>query len=211
MIRDIVPLSAYETPTGGWRTVLVMAALWGTPMTLLLILVDDRMPLATALMIGVLTALLFGGLFTVWSRKSMARLTERLHSGDAALVPKPPSGDYGARVLASLMTSPRFAIGGHLYAGRQCIAFMPHTRNRKADRALRRLPWAEVRRVEPVVRRAPVLARILWPQPLSYVRITAESEGWLLRVPEAEHVAQELWRLRGAPEHGARSRAPGAS
>jgi hypothetical protein len=168
-------------------------------MTLLLVFTDGGLPLPSALAVGCVAALLFGGLWTVTFGRSMRRLIGRLYAGDPKLVPPPPSAAYTVRILASLMTAPMFAVGGHLYAGPAELAFVPHTRNRPRDRAPRVLRWEQVQRVEALTRPAPALARIFSSEPLSYLRVAVEDGEWLLKVPEANTIAAELRRFLPEP------------
>lgn len=197
MLADLLPLSAYTSGASSRRTTLVMAALWGTPITLLLVFSDSGLSPIAALAVGVGAALLFGTLWTRWFGRSMRQLIERLHRADPNLVPDPPAGDYRVRVLGNLMTSPAFGVGGHLYAGPEHLAFVPHAQNRAADRATRVLRAADIRRVEIITRPAPAVARLLSPKPLTYVRVAGADQDWLLRVPEPVRVAAAVERMTG--------------
>jgi hypothetical protein len=162
-------------------------------MTLLLIFTSD-LPLAVSVFMGLGGALLFGLLWTLGFRRAIDRLMDRLYDGAPDVVPAPPTGEYRVRVLASLMTSPAFAVGGHLYLGESGVAFVPHLKNRPSDRAARSASWTSVVKLETWEQRAPFIVRAITSSQQSYLRIVAHGEPWLLRVPEAETVRAELER-----------------
>jgi hypothetical protein len=167
-------------------------------MTLLLVFTDAGLPLPAALAVGAITALVFGSLFAFLFRRSLTRLITRLYDGEPALVPPPPAGEFTVRALGSLMTSPKFAVGGHLYAGPEQLAFVPHTKNRASDQSPRVVPWVQVRGLEPFMRPAPAAVRLFSPAPLAYLRVLVADGEWLLRVPEPTKVAAALERLRAS-------------
>jgi hypothetical protein len=192
VLADLLPIGAYTPRTSAWRTAVSMALLWGVPMTGLLMVSGTGMPRGEALAVGAVASVLFGTLWTYWFGRSMRRLIERLCAGEAGLVPEPAGSDYQVRVLANLMTRPSFAVGGHLYAGPTQLAFVPHTKNRAADRAPRVMAWEHISRVEAYTRPATGFARAFTAEPLPYLRVTGDGEEWLFRIPESARVQAAL-------------------
>lgn len=200
MIPDLFPLPSYQSPTNRLRTILLMAVGWGVPMFLVMLLTEDRpfrsvAAFAFLLVLAVGGALLFGLLWAVFFGRSMQRLIRQLYEGERSLVPAPPPGDYQFRVMASRFTTPRFAVGGHLYVGPTQLAFVPHTKNRVQDRAPLILDRTALRRVEPMTRRLEGLGRLFAPAPLDFLRVEATTDDWLLRLPEPDRVESELRKV----------------
>src|SRR3712207_2172362 len=132
MIRELLPLDAYEhaQQTSQLRTSLVMAALWGVPMTFVILLDnDDVIGLIFRLVIAAAAALAFGFLWTYMFTRGMRRLMRRIYQGDPRIVPPPPAGEYDYRFPCSYLVTPSMAVGGHLYVGPAALIFMPHRKN----------------------------------------------------------------------------------
>lgn len=207
MIRDLLPLSAYEKTdrAAWWRTVVVMAVLWGVPMTVMGAWGStSAAEVAMRVVIGAFTALGFGITWTFWFGRSMRKLVRRIHAADPKIVPSPPEGDYEYRLPCNYLG--RIAIGGHLYVGPRVWTFVPHRKNLKMHQAPLSIALAPSMSVE--VEAIPLrgLAALLTKGPVYRVRIVSPETDAAFVVPEPNVVAEALRAYiprEGAPAPGA--------
>jgi hypothetical protein len=197
---DMLPLEAYERPFVGpiRRTVLVMAALWGIPMTLLIVhSTYQSLGVTLPLVIGVLAGLLFGVLWTRSFRRRMRKFLRRLHEADPALVPPPPAGVFHCRVGCSFVPDRRIAVGGHLYAGPGAWVFVPHRKNLPRHRAPIILPISADLTLTPHTTPQRGIARLLTTAPVQSLEVCSGGSSVRLLVPEPEVVAARLAECAG--------------
>ncbi len=128
-MRDLQPLSAYEDASGPslLRSTLVLAVLWGIPMTMFMLRTEQG-TFGFVLLIAAAGGLLFGSLVTMLARFATRQLTQLVYHGVWPIVPAAPPGEYDARLMCRLSRG-RLAVGGHLYIGGDAWVFVPHTRN----------------------------------------------------------------------------------
>jgi hypothetical protein len=128
-MEELQPLAAYESASvlSFWRTTLVLAVLWGVPMTLFMLRTHQG-SVGFVVSIGVIGAILFGSTLTVLARFARRQLTRQVYHCVWPIVPAAPSGEYQARLMCSLIRG-QLAVGGHLYVGRDAWTFVPHVRN----------------------------------------------------------------------------------
>lgn len=198
---ELLPVEAYrESPPGiVIRTALVMSALWGVPMTALMVASDpSHLKMTEVLGIGLAASLAFGTIWTAWVRLSLRRFTQRLYAGDPTLVPPPPDESADRRLLCSWLKTPRFSVGGHLYLGSNRWTFVPHRRNRTADESPILILLTPPPRIRVTEWRSGGLARLMGAGVIRSVRIEGDGGTWLLLVPRAEAVAEILSRAAGA-------------
>jgi hypothetical protein len=199
-MNELLPFEVYERPFVGpaWRPVLMMAALWGVPMTALFVFMTYRtVGVAVPLVAGALGGLAFGFLLTHSSRRRMRRLMRRLYDADPALVPAPPPGPFRCRVACSLMLSGRFAVGGHLYAGPGDWAFVPHKRNLPRHRAPTVLPVSTDLTLTPRASVPSGVVRFLTSAMIQTLELSSGGQTVRLLVPEPQLVAAKLLECAG--------------
>lgn len=128
-MRDVQPLSAYENSSGPnlVRSTLVLAVLWGIPMTMFMLRTNQGTP-GFVIMVAAIGGLLFGGLVTMLARFATRQLTQLVYHCVWPIVPAAPPGEYDSRLMCRLKRG-RMAVGGHLYVGNEGWVFVPHTRN----------------------------------------------------------------------------------
>lgn len=194
-IREFVPLEAYEEPLGPakMRMALVMAALWGLPMTVYQVMdADGGLEIAIALVVGVSGALAFGFLWTWTMTLGVRRLVRRVYEGDLRIVPAPPAAAYEYRFPCSYLPSLLMAIGGHLYIGPAAWTFVPHRRNVKRHQAPVSIPITPGTRVESVEVKMPVWAKIFTPGPAYRLQVRTASDTAMFLTPEPQLLAPRL-------------------
>lgn len=188
-MKELIPFSDYEATTrlGTLRTALVMALLWGTPMTGYLWYARGSLAPATVLSIGIAGGLLFGFGWTLWMRVGTTKLLRRLYVADPALFPHLPS-HFDAMLPASLMKG-SIAVGGLLLLSPDTAQFVPHVKNLKRHQSptqLRLDAAAEPR----VVERTPnAFGRLFRPDPAQLLELRNEQDSMLLLVPTPNRVA----------------------
>ena len=128
-MRDLQPLSAYEASSGPnlVRSTLVLAVLWGIPMTMFMLRTQQGST-GFVLAVAAVGGLLFGGLVTMLARFATRQLTQAVYHCVWPIVPAAPPGEYDTRLMCRLARG-RITIGGHLYVGAAGWVFVPHTRN----------------------------------------------------------------------------------
>jgi hypothetical protein len=194
MIREMLPLQAYQaTGASRTRTALVMAVLWGVPMTIYTMLdAEDAVEAVLLLIVGVMGALVFGFMWTWTMAFWMGRLQRRIYQGDPRIVPAPPAGDYDYRLACSYMASQTFAVGGHLYLGPAAWTFVPHRKNLKRHQApltIAITPGTEVECVEVTL---PAVGRLLAPGPAYRLQVRTPALTAAFFTPEPHIVTTRL-------------------
>ncbi|WP_420126874.1 hypothetical protein [Longimicrobium sp.] len=194
MMQELLPPQAYQgMGASRTRTALVMAVLWGVPMTLFTMLdAEDALEAVLLLLVGVMGALVFGFMWAWTMAFWMGRLQKRIYQGDPRIVPAPPAGDYDYRLACSYMASPALAVGGHLYLGPAAWTFVPHRKNLKRHRApltIAITPGTEVQCVEV---RLPALARLLVPGPAYRLQVRTAALIATFVTPEPHTVTARL-------------------
>src|SRR6266566_25028 len=181
-MQDLLPLEAYErTPTiAFWRTALLTAAMWALAITLLVVVTERSVH-------GL-------GRLTFWIRRTIRKRSRRLYRTEPAVVPPAPSGHFDYRLMCSVMTSPRFSVGGHLYIGRESWVFVPHRWNLPAHRS-----QIVIQPATGLVLERPAvgpwwLARFLAKRPLPTLRVRSAGTDLTIQAPELEHVSGTLQR-----------------
>lgn len=195
VVKEFVPLQAYEEPLGPAkrRTALVMAALWGVPMTVHQVWdADGVVEIVVAVVVGVLGALAFGFLWTWTMTLGVRRLLRRVYGGDPRIVPAPPAGEYEYRFPCSYLPSLMMAIGGHLYLGPAAWTFVPHTRNLKRHRTLVSIPITPGTDVETVEVRMPFWARIFTPGQQYRLQVRTAAATTMFLTPDPRVLAPRL-------------------
>lgn len=195
MIREFVPLEGYEEGLGPAkrRMALVMAALWGVPITLYSMLAaDDALEAIVALVVGVAGALAFGFLWTWTMTLGVRRLVRRVYAGDPRIVPAPPAGAYEYRFACSYLPSLLTAVGGHLYVGPAAWTFVPHRRNLKRHRAPVSIPITPGTRVEAVEVTQPAWARLFTPGPAYRLQVRSGAATTMFLTPDPRALAPRL-------------------
>jgi hypothetical protein len=196
-MQDLLPLDAYErTPTiAFWRTALVTAAMWALAIALLVVVTTQSTHgLGALLGIIAVPAVAFGVLVTSWIRRIIRKRSRRLYRTDPAVVPPAPSGHFDYRLMCSVMTSPRFSVGGHLYIGHESWVFVPHRWNLPAHRS-----QIVIQPTTGVVLERPTvgpwwLARFLANRPLLTLRVRSAARDLTIQAPELEQVSATLQR-----------------
>jgi len=196
-MQDLLPLEAYErTPTiAFWRTALLTAAMWALAITLLVVVTEWSVHgLGRLLGFIAVPALAFGVLLTFWIRRTIRKRSRRLYRTEPAVVPPAPSGHFDYRLMCSVMTSPRFSVGGHLYIGRESWVFVPHRWNLPAHRS-----QIVIQPATGLVLERPAvgpwwLARFLAKRPLPTLRVRSAGTDLTIQAPELEHVSGTLQR-----------------
>jgi uncharacterized membrane protein YeaQ/YmgE (transglycosylase-associated protein family) len=191
-MEDLQPLAAYESASAlsFWRTTVVLAVLWGVPMTMFMLRTHQG-SLGFVVSIGVIGALIFGSLLTMLARFARRQLTRQVYYCVWPIVPAAPSGDYHARLMCSMMRG-RLAVGGHLYVGQDAWAFVPHVRNgplyRKAVR------WERPHRLSLSTQRPRWgwLARLFGAAPSDQLVVADGQSHACFVVPNAADVALKL-------------------
>ena len=193
-MRDLLPLSRYEASVKGvaWRSSLVMAALWGIPMTTFLVISQGDLGLVASLSTGVLAALLFGFGWTLWMRRGMLRLIRRIYNGDPKIVPPAPAGPFDARLSCNLMLSKNFGVGGHLYLGEDRAVFMPHNRNLPKHRHPVTMTPIPVGSVAIADLNPSALVRLLANGPVRTIRVRVAEGDMEILTPEPETIVREI-------------------
>jgi hypothetical protein len=196
MIRELLPIEAYLPPSRPfpWRTALVMAFLWGVPMTTVLLVSEgsEELGLPVVLVTGTMGGLLFGILWTGSFWRSILHLTRRVYNADPRMVPQPPPGDYDFRLACSYLASRHISIGGHLYIGEEDWVFVPHRKNLKRHRTPRTIRRNTITQVDAGSLPPTVFARLFSSEPDQRLLVRTDGEESRFRVPHAEKVASEL-------------------
>jgi hypothetical protein len=197
MIRELLPLKAYENAqqTSQVHTSLVMAALWGVPMTFVIVLLanDDVIGLIFRLVIAAAAALAFGFLWTYMFTRAMRRLMRRIYQGDPRIVPPPPAGEYDYRFPCSYLVSPLLAVGGHLYVGPAALTFMPHRKNLVRHQVPLSIPATPEPVIEPVAVTLPRAQRLMAGVPTaSRLQVRTPALTATFVAPEPDLVAERL-------------------
>lgn len=205
MIRDLLPLEAYVKTdrAAWWRTVVVMAVGWGTPMTIMSAWGSRSAgELAVKVVLGAIAGLGFGVLSTSGFGRSMRKLTRRIYAADPKIVPSPPPGEYEYRLVGNYMG--RIAIGGHLYVGARDWTFVPHRKNLKMHQAPLSIALAPSMSVETEELPLRGLAALLVKGPVYRVRVVTPEMEAVFAMPEPHTVAEALRAC--IPREGAPSR-----
>ena len=193
MIRDLLPLSAYEQTdrAAWWRTVLMMGVLWGTPMTIFAAWREPTAtPLAVTVVVGAFFGLMFGILWTSWFGRSMRKMVRRIYAADPKLVPPAPEGEYEYRLACTYLG--RIAVGGHLYVGPREWTFVPHRKNLKMHQAPITIALAPSMSVEVVEVQLRGLPALLMKGPAYRVRVVTPRDDAAFVTPEPHTVAEAL-------------------
>jgi hypothetical protein len=194
-MRELLSWPEYvaSSRSPAWRSVVVMSVLWGGPMTGIIVITQGReIGIVPALMIGIITGVLFGTLWTVWFRLAMRRFVRRVYHGDPKLVPQPPEGGFEARVPCNLLLTDKMAVGGHLYLGRDQSVFVPHNRNLRQHRSPVVLTPGAHSAVTVHELTPPLLTRILAKGPIQVFDVNVAEGSVRLLVPKAESVLPKL-------------------
>jgi hypothetical protein len=200
-MRDLLSFDRYSSWSAfSTRTALVMAVLWGAPMTLLMLLgMQGGFGAAGTVVVGTLAGLGFGFGWTAWMRVTIRRFLERLHAGDPSVVPAPPAGAT-ERVLCNFMLSERFAVGGHLYLSDVDWTFVPHLKNLQRHQQVHSVSSRDITSI--TVRRLHkgALARLMYPDDVDVIEArTASAIAWSVIAPQPQELAALLSaRIRGA-------------
>ena len=87
--------------------------------------------LSVGLVIGVLTGVGFGWLWSWAMRRQSRKFFNRVYEGDAAVLGEVlPREQFASRLPCSLFVTNNVTIGGILYLGRSRVRFVPHKRCR---------------------------------------------------------------------------------
>lgn len=194
-MRELLSWPEYVSATSApaWRSVVVMSALWGLPMTALIVVMQGRnVGYVLALAIGVVSALLFGVLWTALFRYGMRRFVRRVYDGDSKLVPSPPDGAFEARVPCNLLLTDKMAVGGHLYLGRDRSVFMPHNRNLRRHRNPVVLTPRSGSGITVKYLTPPLLTRLIARRPIKVFDLSVAEGNVRLLVPQPEDVLPKL-------------------
>jgi hypothetical protein len=195
VVKEFVPLEAYEEGLGPAkrRMALVMAALWGVPMTVYQVMDADGLPeIVIALVVGVAGALAFGFLWTWTMTFGVRRLLRRVYGGDPRIVPAPPAGAYEYRFPCSFLPSLQMAIGGHLYLGPAAWKCVPHTRNLKRHRTPVCIPITPGTQVEAVEVKLSTWMRIFTPGPAYRLQVRSADADAMFLTPDPRVLAPRL-------------------
>lgn len=195
VIREFIPREAYEEELGPARRrmALVMAALWGVPMTLYSMLTaDNGLEAIVALVVGVPAALAFGFLWTWTMTLGARRMLRRVYRGDPRTVPAPPAGVYEYRFPCSYLPSLSLAVGGHLYLARGVWTFVPHRRNLKRHQTPVSIPITPATQVECVEVKVPAWARLFAPGPGYRLQVRTADAAAMFLTPDPRVLAPRL-------------------
>lgn len=200
-MRDLLGFERYASwSTFSIRTALVMAMLWGAPMTVLMLLgMKGGFGAAGTIVVGTLAGLGFGFGWTAWMRVTIRRFLRRLHAGDPKVVPPAPAGAT-ERVLCNFMLSERFAVGGHLYLSDLDWTFVPHRKNLTRHQHVHSISSRDIASI--TVRRLHkgALARLMYPDDVDVIEVRSSSAiAWSVIAPHPQELTGLLSaRIRGA-------------
>lgn len=161
-METLAPRAAYdEARPGYWLRFGLLAGFLCAAFKVLfdlLGILGRREPLPEALGTGVVGGVVFGVLFTWWTRRGVRKTVDRIYSDDPKLVEPPPPGREYLHRLPCAMVSGRATIGGVLYLGPRGAVFQPHRRNLRRHRASVFLEPVEALRARPVENARPSAA-----------------------------------------------------
>ena len=87
--------------------------------------------LSAGLVVGTLTGVGFGWLWSWAMFRSSRRTFDRIYEGNPAVVGEiPPHDQYSCRLPCNMFVTNNVTVGGILYLGRSGARFVPHKRNR---------------------------------------------------------------------------------
>ena len=87
--------------------------------------------LSAGLVVGALTGVSFGWLWSWFMHRSSRKFLDRVYAGDAAVVGEPPDKTrYPYRLPCNVFVTNNVTVGGILYLGRSGVLFVPNKRHR---------------------------------------------------------------------------------
>ena len=195
-MRNVAPREAYERHMApAWRRLRRRTgAAFGLVMGLFVALATMESGFVGAavlgLLMGGLSGLVFGWLWTASMRWRMTRFNRRAYDGDPTIIGDAPGGcDF--RLLCSLWWEDKRAVPGVLYLGREALHFVPHRRVQQTCQPLRLRGFLVV---QVATMEQGFLSRMIVGTVLN-MELSVEGDRYTFMVPEAEETVRNVERI----------------
>lgn len=188
-MTNLLPLEAYRDAIAfdrvrvGW----VMGAFLGLSLAAAFVALSwestcFRRDVFVSLACSVLAGATFGLVFPKRLENRFGRMVRSVYEGEGRYSTVPPGPRFTHRLPATLVGPSRLAVGGVLYAGPACMAFVPHAANLPRHREVVKMPGEALRFAAKPVRPS-VLQRLFGFEARDRLVVSTDGESWEFLVP----------------------------